>query len=144
MSLQRWTFSTPRHSYRFVLPASGEHCNNGFWGVDIQPNNILLGIKDESILSGFEEWEMETPVPRKVLQDRPIYLSRPLPISYGTPVLCDLGEARVGIEGQHGDIMPDLYRAPEVILNMEWDYKVDIWSVGMVVRLYCISACRMS
>lgn len=40
--------------------------------------------------------------------------------------------------------MPDLYRAPEVILNMEWDYKVDIWSVGMVVRLYCISACRMS
>jgi serine/threonine protein kinase len=113
-------------------------------GVDIQPNNILLGIKDESILSGFEESEMEAPVPRKVLQDRTIYLSRPLPISYGTPVLCDLGEARVGIEGQHGDIMPDLYRAPEVILNMEWDYKVDIWSVGMVVRLYCTSACRMS
>lgn len=30
--------------------------------------------------------------------------------------------------------MPDIYRAPEVILNMNWDYKVDIWNVGMVVR----------
>lgn len=29
--------------------------------------------------------------------------------------------------------MPDIYRAPEVILNMSWDYKVDIWNVGMVV-----------
>lgn len=58
---------------------------------DIQPNNILLGIKDESILSGFKESEMETPVPRKVLQDRTIYLSRPLPISYGTPVLRESG-----------------------------------------------------
>jgi serine/threonine protein kinase len=29
--------------------------------------------------------------------------------------------------------MPDIYRAPEVILNMSWDYKVDIWNVGMVI-----------
>ena len=29
--------------------------------------------------------------------------------------------------------MPDVYRAPEVILNMSWDYKVNIWNVGMVV-----------
>lgn len=32
--------------------------------------------------------------------------------------------------------MPDYYRAPEVILKSEWDYKVDIWSVGMVVSEY--------
>lgn len=32
--------------------------------------------------------------------------------------------------------MPDIYRAPEVILNMTWDYKVDIWNVGMVVRWF--------
>lgn len=101
---------------------------------DIQPNNILLGIKNDSILSKFEEAEFEAPVPRKTLENRTIYLSRPLPLSYGTPVLCDLGEARLGIDHQEGDIMPDLYRAPEVILNMTWDYKVDIWSVGMVVR----------
>lgn len=77
-------------------------------------------------------------MPRKVLEDRTIYLSRHLPISYGTPVLCDLGEARLGIDQQQGDIMPDLYRAPEVILDMTWDYKVDIWNVGMVVS--CLSS----
>ncbi|KAJ5352948.1 hypothetical protein N7452_001922 [Penicillium brevicompactum] len=100
---------------------------------DLQPNNILLGIKDDSILSQFEQAEFEAPVPRKPLEDRTIYLSRPLPISYGTPVLCDLGEARLGIDQQQGDIMPDLYRAPEVILGMSWDSKVDIWNVGMVI-----------
>ncbi|KAJ5570433.1 uncharacterized protein N7459_009863 [Penicillium hispanicum] len=100
---------------------------------DLQPNNILLGIKDDSILSQFEQAEFEAPVPRKVLEDRTIYLSRPLPISYGTPVLCDLGEARLGTDQQTGDIMPDIYRAPEVILDMNWDSKVDIWNVGMVL-----------
>ncbi|KAK1143748.1 hypothetical protein N8T08_006149 [Aspergillus melleus] len=100
---------------------------------DLQTNNILLGIKDESILSKFEQAELESPVPRKTLGDRTIYLSRPLPISFGTPVLCDLGEARIGTDHQQGDIMPDIYRAPEVILDMTWDYKVDIWNVGMVI-----------
>ncbi|OAX82535.1 hypothetical protein ACJ72_03120, partial [Emergomyces africanus] len=33
-----------------------------------------------------------------------------------------------------GDIMPGIYRAPEVILGMEWDCKVDLWSVGVMVR----------
>ncbi|KAI9043636.1 kinase domain protein [Aspergillus affinis] len=100
---------------------------------DLQTNNILLGIKDDSILSKFEQAELENPIPRKVLEDRTIYLSRPLPISFGTPVLCDLGEARLGTDNQRGDIMPDIYRAPEVILDMTWDYKVDIWNVGMVI-----------
>lgn len=74
-------------------------------------------------------------MPRKTLEDRTIYVSRPLPISVGTPVLCDLGEARIGTDTQYGDIMPDIYRATEVILGMEWDYKVDIWNVGMVVSM---------
>ncbi|EAW06693.1 protein kinase domain protein [Aspergillus clavatus NRRL 1] len=100
---------------------------------DLQPSNILLGIKDNSILSEFETAEFEAPVPRKTLEDRTIYLSRPLPLSYGTPVLCDLGEARLGTDQQKGDIMPDIYRAPEVILDLSWDYKVDIWNVGMVI-----------
>ncbi|PYI11487.1 kinase-like protein [Aspergillus sclerotiicarbonarius CBS 121057] len=69
----------------------------------------------------------------QTLENRTIYLSRQLPISYGTPILCDLGEARLGTDNQRGDIMPDVYRAPEIILNMSWDYKVDIWNVGMVI-----------
>ncbi|KAL4995407.1 hypothetical protein BDV10DRAFT_196768 [Aspergillus recurvatus] len=80
---------------------------------DIQQNNILLGIKDESILANSEQAELETLVPRKSLKNRIIYISRHLPISYGIPVLCDLSEACIGTEHQRGDIMPDLYHAPE-------------------------------
>ncbi|OOF99201.1 hypothetical protein ASPCADRAFT_394484 [Aspergillus carbonarius ITEM 5010] len=100
---------------------------------DIQPNHILLGIKDHTILSKFEEAEFDAPVPRKTLENRTVHLSRSFPISYGTPILCDLGEARLGTDNQQGDIMPDVYRAPEVILNMSWDYKVNIWNVGMAI-----------
>ncbi|KAK2786958.1 hypothetical protein FQN53_005904 [Emmonsiellopsis sp. PD_33] len=43
------------------------------------------------------------------------------------------GEARLGDEEHQDDIMPDVYRAPEVILGMKWGYKVDIWNVAMVI-----------
>lgn len=43
------------------------------YSLDLQPNNILLGIKDDSILSKFEEAEFESPVPRKDMGDRFIY-----------------------------------------------------------------------
>lgn len=76
---------------------------------------------------------MKRPVARKVLPDRHIYRSRQMPLSTGFPVLCDLDQARIGCEKQHGDIMPGIYRAPEVILGMEWNEKVDIWAVGMTV-----------
>ena len=32
--------------------------------------------------------------------------------------------------------MPAIYRAPEVILGMNWDSKVDIWGVGVMVSVY--------
>lgn len=69
-----------------------------------------------------------------MVNDRTIYLSRPLSLNFGPPVLCDLGEARFGDEEHQDDIMPDVYRAPEVILGMKWSYQVDIWSIAMVVR----------
>lgn len=106
---------------------------------DISSNNILQGIGDSSILSQIEEDEMKRPIARKVLADRHIYYSRPMPISTGLPVLSDLGEARAGNHKHRGDIMPGIYRAPEVILNMDWDCKVDIWSIGVVASLDFIS-----
>jgi len=100
---------------------------------DISPNNILQGIEDESILPQIEHGELEQPIARKTLRDRTIYLSRPMPFSTGQPVLCDLGEARIGHQKHTGDIMPGIYRAPEVILGMGWDWKVDIWGIGVMV-----------
>lgn len=30
-------------------------------------------------------------------------------------------------------IQPEKLRAPEVILGAQWDYKVDIWNLGLIV-----------
>ncbi|KAK2814029.1 hypothetical protein FQN50_000433 [Emmonsiellopsis sp. PD_5] len=99
---------------------------------DISPNNLLQGVHDGSILSRLEQDEIDHPSARKTLSDRTIYVSRPMPICTGLPVLCDLGDARIGNHKHQGDIMPGIYRAPEVILGMEWDCEVDIWSVGVM------------
>lgn len=103
--------------------------------IDISSNNLLQGIEDTSMLAQLEENENRRPVARKVLRDRHVYYSRLMPTATGLPVLSDLGEARIGPQSHRGDIMPGIYRAPEVILDMEWDSKVDIWSMGTMVCL---------
>ena len=94
---------------------------------------MLQSIQDDSILSQIEQGEISRPIARKILSDRTIYNSRPMPLSAGPLVLGDLGEARVGNQKHRGDIMPGIYRAPEVVLGMDWDSKVDIWAVGVMV-----------
>lgn len=81
-----------------------------------------------------EEEELNEPAPRKQLDDRTIFATRAMPLSSGEPVLADLGEARLAQGNQTGLIMPNLYRAPEVLLGMKWDNKVDIWAIGQTVR----------
>ena len=87
------------------------------------------------MLSHFEETEAHEPSPRKVDGDCIIYLSREIGLveNQGPPVLCDFGEARLAEHGNMADIMPFQYRAPEVILGVPWDNKVDIWSVAVLV-----------
>lgn len=104
-------------------------------GPDISPNNILLGVEDMSVFSKIEQSERDHPSPRKILDDRSIYLSHKIPITRGAPMISDFGAARLGVPGQKhsGDVMPGVYRAPEIILGMEWDSKIDIWSVGVMV-----------
>ncbi|PYH89699.1 kinase-like protein [Aspergillus ellipticus CBS 707.79] len=98
---------------------------------DIQPNNILLGIDDISILASMEKDEFADPAPRKPLAGRTIYATRAMPLTGGQPILADLGEARL-TDGrrQTVPIMPSVYRAPEVTLGLAWDEKVDIWALG--------------
>ncbi|PYH43580.1 uncharacterized protein BP01DRAFT_417287 [Aspergillus saccharolyticus JOP 1030-1] len=90
---------------------------------NVQPHNILLGIKDNSIRLYHG---------RPSCTDRTIEMSRPLLLLYESPALCDVGEARLGTDQQNGDIMPDIYWVLEVILDMSWNYKVDIWNVEMI------------
>nr|VWP02166.1 Chitin synthase export chaperone [Ganoderma boninense] len=105
---------------------------------DINEHNILLDLDDAPTLAAFEEAERTDPLPRKDAGGgRTIYLSRALetaPEHYGKPVLCDFGEARIGLATKHtGLIQPDQYRAPEVVLGVPWDEKVDIWTVGVLI-----------
>lgn len=101
---------------------------------DMQSRNMLLKIDNTDVFSVFEEAELQEPAPRKILEDRVIYKSRRIPRTRGLPIITDFGEARFADEDRRGqDIMPDAYRAPETILKMNWDNKVDIWSIGMVV-----------
>ncbi|PYH64478.1 U4/U6 small nuclear ribonucleoprotein PRP4 [Aspergillus vadensis CBS 113365] len=108
------------------------HSVAGVIHTDLQLKNLLLPTPKPEALLKFEEEEIRMPSARKVLQDRIIYRSSRFPPGDGLPLLSDFGEARLGDEKHNEDIMPNLYRSPEVILKASWDYKVDIWSVAMV------------
>ncbi|KKY16588.1 putative protein kinase domain protein [Diplodia seriata] len=103
---------------------------------DIKEANILLGV-DDAVLKAFEQRELKEPCPRKDLDETTIYLSRELdmPKKSGAPVLCDLGSAVPLDDGvEHfEDIQPDVYRSPEVILDIPWTYSVDVWNVGCMI-----------
>ncbi|KAL8243911.1 hypothetical protein R6Q59_010169 [Mikania micrantha] len=66
-----------------------------------------------------------------------------MPITCGPLVISDFGAARVGkpFEKHTGDVMPGVYRAPEILLGMESDYKIDIWYVGSR-RVVCLLTAR--
>ncbi|KAL4813556.1 kinase-like domain-containing protein, partial [Aspergillus spinulosporus] len=110
------------------------HTEAGIIHTDIQEKNIMMAIEDMSILTDFEEEEKSNPSPRKVIGDRAIYASRQFRKTkqHGRPILCDFGQARFGSNTYFGDIQPYIYRAPEVLLRMCWNEKVDIWNVGVL------------
>lgn len=124
-------FTPPLHNH--VYTYSNANC------LDIRADNIMFGTGDDSIFRDFEEAELQTPSPRKELDGRTVYLSRQLgmPKELGPPVLCDFGSAISGATEHSEDIQPNIYRAPEVILEVPWTYSVDIWNAGCMVRCRC-------
>lgn len=97
----------------------------------------MFEVADESILSDFEQGELQNPSPRKELDGRTIYTSRELgmPKTMGAPVLCDFGSAVASDVDHTEDVQPDVYRAPEVILEVPWSHSIDIWNVGCMVSI---------
>lgn len=105
-------------------------------GADIKADNMMFGIEDDTVFTAFEEQELAEPSPRKLMDgDRAIYVSRELrmPKEWGAPVLCDFGSAVPGDVEHFEDVQPDIYRAPEVILEAPWSYEIDIWNAGCMV-----------
>ena len=47
-------------------------------------------------------------------------------------VVIDFGGAVYDNENRHGTINTRQYRAPEVLLGLEWDEESDIWGVGCI------------
>ena len=91
--------------------------------------------EEESFLDQVVEEEWAIPNPCKVHPDRTIYASTSLdiPDEPGGPVLTDFGDAQVGERPFAVEVMPDLYRAPEIVLGIAWGEKIDIWALGLMV-----------
>ncbi|KAK3116860.1 hypothetical protein LTR53_002354 [Teratosphaeriaceae sp. CCFEE 6253] len=100
---------------------------------DIQPLNILLGVLDHSRFAMLEEDEREHPLPRKELPTHTVYTSRPMRITHGESKLSDFSEARFDDSENVDRVMPDVYRAPEVVLGMPWSYPIDLWGFAMTL-----------
>ncbi|KAJ5919464.1 hypothetical protein N7454_009299, partial [Penicillium verhagenii] len=121
--------------HRLFLALDYLHTECKIIHTDIKADNIMFGITDDSVFHDFEEAELQDPCPRKELDGRIIYTSCQLrvPKDVGAPVLCDFGSAVLGDEKHLEDIQPDIYRSPEVILEVPWTYSVDIWNVGCMI-----------
>jgi len=106
-----------------------------YGSADIKPDNIMFSIPNDLVFEELEQNELRNPSPRKELDGRTIYVSSELgmPTEWGPPVLCDFGSAVVGSTEHTEDVQPNIYRAPEVILEALWGYSVDIWNVGCMV-----------
>ncbi|RAL06511.1 putative protein kinase [Aspergillus homomorphus CBS 101889] len=104
---------------------------------DLKSDNILMSLRDPSVLENVTWDEVYEPLPQKHLDDRIIYLSRNyfgLEVgNLGRPVITDFGLAVDGSRIHNHVIQPDEYRAPEVIIGAGWDYSVDIWNLGVLI-----------
>jgi serine/threonine protein kinase len=96
-----------------------------------------LSIEDKSLLDEAVEEEWSTPGPYKIRGDYTIHVSTQSDLldEAGLPIISDFGEAHLGEPPFCEEVMPDLYRAPEIILGIAWDNKIDIWSFGLMVQM---------
>ncbi|KAL5342495.1 kinase-like domain-containing protein [Aspergillus crustosus] len=129
---------------RLLLALDFLHSEAGVVHTDLKTDNLMLSLEDDGMLADFATAEAENPSPRKHIDEaRTIYCSRKFrqPAqgrSFGLPILCDLGEARVGKTQSSGPfVQPHIYRAPEVIFEMPWGAPVDIWNLaGLIWDLF--------
>ncbi|KGQ04837.1 Serine/threonine-protein kinase SRPK [Beauveria bassiana D1-5] len=98
---------------------------------DLHADNLLIALADDSILASVEQNEIDTPCARKQIGENFIHVSQYVLGGRGALVISDFGQARIGAK-QHGNAMPVPYRAPEVILGMQWGPEVDRWSAGLL------------
>ncbi|OBT92180.2 hypothetical protein VE01_10058 [Pseudogymnoascus verrucosus] len=112
--------------------------------LNLKTDNVMLSIEDDGMLADFVKAEVDSPTPRKQIDEsRIIYKSRKFgrpdkAKGYGLPSLCDLGESRIGATQESNPfVQPHIYRAPEVMFDMPWGSAADIWNVaGLIWDLF--------
>ncbi|AEO68653.1 uncharacterized protein THITE_2118248 [Thermothielavioides terrestris NRRL 8126] len=122
-------------AYRMLMALDFLHREARVVHTDIQPGNILFVLADATVLDKAVEGEWEKPGLRKVDGDRVVYCSTDLgvPDDLGDPIICDFGDAQFGDPPFLGEVMPDLFRSPEIVLAIPWDRKIDIWAFGLMI-----------
>ncbi|EAW21468.1 uncharacterized protein NFIA_066320 [Aspergillus fischeri NRRL 181] len=99
---------------------------------DIKADNIMFSIADDPVSATLKSGSFD---PLAALPEEgtrwKIYVSLELrmPREWGAPVLCDFGSAVSGGIDHSEDIQPNIYRSPEVILEVPWTYSIDIWNI---------------
>ena len=101
---------------------------------DISPPNVLTLAMEEINFKHVEEQESQDPSLPIMDDGAPVYKSRTTMLEVsGVPVLADFGKMRLAEPMNKDWWMPDIYRAPEVLLMLPWGFPVDIWSLGVMV-----------
>lgn len=106
---------------------------------DLKADNIMMTFEDLSVLHEYVDAQSDHPMPRKISNDRNIYLSHNdfgnLKSSNLFPKISDFGLAHHndGAEQLRHPIQPPIYHAPEVLLGIPWSYSADIWNLGVLV-----------
>ena len=117
--------------------------------VDLKLDNVLVTFEDQSIINRFIKGQAETPMPRKVINGKTVYLCHndfggldASAIGKIIPKITDFGSAEQGVKPEPSihPIQPDHCHAPEILLGTGWSYSADIWNFGIMVFTYSLSA----
>ncbi|KAI2726401.1 hypothetical protein DTO012A7_2168 [Penicillium roqueforti] len=109
---------------RLLLALDYLHTEANVIHTDLKTDNVMLSLEDTTMLADFADKEIRHPILRKSIDGtRTIYQSRQFrrPLrgkSFGLPILCDLGEARIGKTHNSGPFTWDLFEGRHLFGNI--------------------------
>ncbi|KAH1384979.1 hypothetical protein KXW98_004469 [Aspergillus fumigatus] len=140
-------------AYIYFLLAGLDYLHSECQVVHSDPklSNILISFENESILTNFikQQQKIQYKIDGKggriiyrchndfgALDGRDIKNLIPKIADFGLATRLDKLDSQDGVVGKQlgiYPIQPDFYRAPEVILGCGWDFKADIWNLGVLL-----------